>query len=234
MGARRVPGFPAVEVKRSRWAQGSQSRCPKHPTSPMRNRSPTRALRPMPRVTTLRRASSGLSRPPGTLSSSSTSSSMSVRSWPRLWAFENVRCARIAVAFEAAAGASTSGGDVVEFRLGVGRVNDRFHGALPARGRLLRRRREGHVGGGDDVTGVDGVEGLGACERVPGESRAASRTPPRRHARRRSAARSSGSQGPAQWKSVGFAIGTSPSPRWASQLRQMVHGSGCCSSGTGT
>ncbi len=49
-----------------------------------------------------------------------------------------------------------------------------------------------------------------------------------------SCARSSASQGPGQLKAFGSAIGTSPSARWASQLRHTVHGSGCAASGTGT
>ena len=49
-----------------------------------------------------------------------------------------------------------------------------------------------------------------------------------------SAARNIANQGPGQSKLAGSAIGMSPSPRCASQLRHTVHGWGWRSSGTGT
>ena len=60
---------------------GSHRRWPKHSTSPIRNRRPTRAFRSTPRVTILRRASAYSMLPPlGNTSSSRTSAAMSVRS----------------------------------------------------------------------------------------------------------------------------------------------------------
>ncbi len=79
--ARSVPG----SLSRSRCAQGSHSRRPAHATPPTVKRAPTSGFRRIPRVTTLRRASSG-ARP----SSSSTSPSISVSARPPPGPGENV------------------------------------------------------------------------------------------------------------------------------------------------
>ena len=120
----------------------------------------------MPRVTTFRRASSAASP-----SASSTSASMSVRSWPREWAFENVprpskyrspsrplpasaRAPSTRTQAASAAGATTSASTTPSSR-GVG-AGDR----CPQR----------HVGGGDEEAGLDVRERLRPVERQPDES----------------------------------------------------------------
>ena len=67
-------------ASRWRWEHGSARRRPTHSTSPIRKRRPTSAFSPIPRVTTLRRASSQEISTPSAASASSASASISVSS----------------------------------------------------------------------------------------------------------------------------------------------------------
>ena len=138
-----------------------------HSTSPTMKRRPTSALRSIPRVTRLRRASSGVNP-----SSSSASASTRVSSWPFACGDEKVPGALVvAVAVEPAAGVRGDLGDPPHRGLGFARDHDRLHPARGARRAALGRRPQGDVGRRDDVAALEVGERLGSAERVPGDRR---------------------------------------------------------------